>query len=62
MIASLGPNAQGTDFSVTRDVRTLDAGISQTRTGYVLEARIPPWTATGLNGVPGRAVPCSRPT
>jgi len=55
VIASLGPNAQGTDFSVTRDVRTLDAAISRTRTGYVLEARIP-WTATGLNGVQGGAL------
>lgn len=55
VIASLGPNARGNDFSVSRDVRTLDAAISRTRTGYVLEARIP-WAATGLNGVRPGAV------
>ena len=50
VIAILGPNGQGTSFESPRDPRTLDAAITITRTGYVLEARIP-WETTRLNGV-----------
>jgi len=55
VIAILGPNSQGTSFEAPRDSRTLDAAITITREGYVLEARIP-WSTTRLNGVQGGAV------
>ncbi|MBK8448173.1 MAG: CHAT domain-containing protein [Micropruina sp.] len=55
VIGILGPNAKGTSFESPRDSRTLDAAIGVTRTGYVLEARIP-WATTQLNGVAAGAV------
>ncbi|MFT4218259.1 MAG: sugar-binding protein, partial [Micropruina sp.] len=48
--AILGPNAKGTSFETARDASTLQAAITLTRTGYVVEAKIP-WRTTRLNGV-----------
>ena len=53
--AVLGPNAKGTSFEAPRDAATLTAAIAITRTGYVLEAKIP-WRTTRLNGVRAGAV------
>ncbi|MFT3970953.1 MAG: CHAT domain-containing protein [Micropruina sp.] len=50
MRAILGPNAKRTSFETSRDAQTLDAAITLTATGYVLEARIP-WRTTGLNNI-----------
>lgn len=55
VIAILGPNAKGTSFETSRDPRALDAAITPTNNGYVLEARIP-WATTRLNGVGAGAV------
>lgn len=48
IVAILKPNAQGTSFELLGDASGIQAAISVTSPGYVLEARIP-WGATGLN-------------
>ncbi len=53
--AILGPNAKRTSFETARDAQTLEAAITLTPTGYVLEAKIP-WRTTGLNGIRAGAV------
>ncbi len=53
--AILGPDAKRTSFETPRDAQTLDAAVTLTPTGYVLEARIP-WRTTRLNGIGAGAV------
>jgi hypothetical protein len=53
--AILGPNAKRTSFETARDAQTLEAAITLTPTGYLLEAKIP-WRTTGLNGIRAGAV------